>query len=146
MTIHTLSFPTFGSTCSVSDLVEPHNCMDGQYQVVSYHLTQFLYSSNQNHWSYEFCLDATRGAVECWWWALCLLAVRGHVFVVINGTWLWLQDAYISTIYITPMHVLFKWSVISYLVGVHTSRAKYRYFIHTRILCGTCMVVIHSSW
>jgi len=42
MKIHTLSFPTFGLTLSVSDVVDP------QRQVVSCLLTQFLCSSNQN--------------------------------------------------------------------------------------------------
>jgi len=42
MKIHTLSFPTFGLTRSVRDFVDP------QRRVVSYHLTWFLRSSNQN--------------------------------------------------------------------------------------------------
>ena len=46
--IHTLSFPTFGLTRSVQDFLDPCNCMDPQHRVVSYLLTQFLRSSNQN--------------------------------------------------------------------------------------------------
>jgi len=42
MKIHTLSFPTFGLTRSVRDF------MDAQHRVVSYLLTRFLRSSNQN--------------------------------------------------------------------------------------------------
>ena len=45
MEIHTLSFPTFGLTCSVRDFVDPHNCVDPHRQVVSYLLT-FLRSSS----------------------------------------------------------------------------------------------------
>jgi len=45
MTIHTLSFPTFGLTCSVRDFVDPPNCVDPHCQVVSYLLT-FLRSSS----------------------------------------------------------------------------------------------------
>jgi hypothetical protein len=40
MTIHTLSFPTFGLTCSFRDFVDPHS------QVVLYVLTFFLPSSS----------------------------------------------------------------------------------------------------
>jgi len=48
MKIHTLSFPTFSLTCSVRDFVDPRTCVDTQRRVVSYHLTRFLRSSNQN--------------------------------------------------------------------------------------------------
>ena len=44
MKIRTLSFPTFGLTCSVRDFVDPHNCVDPHGQVVFYLLT-FLRSS-----------------------------------------------------------------------------------------------------
>jgi hypothetical protein len=47
--IHTLSFPTFGLTRSVREVVDPPNCVDPQRQVVSYLLTRFLLSLNQNH-------------------------------------------------------------------------------------------------
>jgi len=46
MKIHTVSFPTFGLTCSVRDFVDPHNCVDPQGRVVSYLLTFFLRSSS----------------------------------------------------------------------------------------------------
>jgi len=45
MKIHTLSFPTFGLTRSVWDLVYPRNCVDPHGRVVSYLLTLFLHSS-----------------------------------------------------------------------------------------------------
>jgi len=48
MKIPTLSFPTFGLTCYVWDFVDPCNCVDPQHRVVSYLLTRFLGSSNQN--------------------------------------------------------------------------------------------------
>jgi len=48
MKIHTLSFPTFGLTRSVR-AVDPRNCVDHQCREVSYILTRFLRSSNQNH-------------------------------------------------------------------------------------------------
>jgi len=51
-----------------------------------------------------------------------------------------LQDAYISGICKTPMHVLFKWSAASSLVGVLVGRAKCGNFVHTWILCGTCVI------
>jgi hypothetical protein len=48
MKIHTQSFPTFGLTRSARDFVAPRNCVDPQRRVVSYLLTRFLRSSNQN--------------------------------------------------------------------------------------------------
>jgi len=42
--LHTPSFPTFGLTCSVRDVVDPCNCMDSQRWVVSCLLTWFLRS------------------------------------------------------------------------------------------------------
>ena len=36
MKIHTLTFPTFGLTQYVPDLVDPHNRLDPQHRVVSY--------------------------------------------------------------------------------------------------------------
>jgi len=71
MRMHTLSYPTFGLTRPFQHFV------DAQRLVVSYLLTQFLCSSNQNL-SYELRLDVARGAAECWWWALCLLAPLFH--------------------------------------------------------------------
>jgi len=47
MKIHTLSFLTFGLTRSVRDVV-PRNCVDHQHRVISYLLTRFLRSPNQN--------------------------------------------------------------------------------------------------
>jgi len=49
MKIYTLSFPTFDLTHSVCDFVVPLNCLDAQRRVVSYPLTWFIHSSNQNH-------------------------------------------------------------------------------------------------
>jgi hypothetical protein len=48
MKIHTLSFPTFRLTRSVRDFLGPRNRVDPQRRVVSYLLTRFLRSSNQN--------------------------------------------------------------------------------------------------
>ena len=48
MKIQTLSFPTFGLTCSVQDSMEPCSCMDPQRQVVSYLPTRFLPCFKQN--------------------------------------------------------------------------------------------------
>jgi len=48
MTIHSLSFPTFGLTCSVWDVVNSGNCVNYQHPVVSYLLTWLLCTSNQN--------------------------------------------------------------------------------------------------
>jgi len=45
MQIHTLSFPTFGLTCSVRDFVDQHNCVDPHGQVVL-HLQTSLRSSS----------------------------------------------------------------------------------------------------
>jgi len=39
----------------------------------------------------------------------------------------------------TPMHVLFKWSAASSLAGVLVGHAKRGSFVHTWILCGTCV-------
>jgi len=78
MKIHTLSFPTFGLTHSVQNFVDPCNCVDLQRQAVSYLLTQFLPSSNQNcpfSWIPFGCHES---GAECWLWALCLLASLFH--------------------------------------------------------------------
>jgi len=77
MKLHTLSFSTFGLTSSVRHFVDWRNCVDPQRLVVAYILTRFLCSSNQNR-SYELSLDVARGAAECWWRALCLLAPLFH--------------------------------------------------------------------
>jgi len=45
MTIHSLSFPTCGLSCSVRDFVDPHNCVDPHGQAVSYLLTFLRCSS-----------------------------------------------------------------------------------------------------
>jgi len=47
--IHTLSFPTFGLTCSFWYVVDPPHCMDPHGWVVSYLLTFFLRSLSYNH-------------------------------------------------------------------------------------------------
>ena len=47
MKIHSLSFPTFGLTHSVGDLVDQRNCLDPQCRVVSYLLTWFRRCSSQ---------------------------------------------------------------------------------------------------
>ena len=48
MIIHTLSYTTFGLTCSVRDVMDPRICVDPQLLEVSYHLTRLVPSSNQN--------------------------------------------------------------------------------------------------
>ena len=56
-----------------------------------------------------------------------------------------IQDAYIYSICITPMHVNIQ-VVSNMLQGrVHVGRAKCEYFVHTRILCVTCVVITHGS-
>ena len=55
MKIHTLSFPTFGLTRSVRDIVDPRNWVDPHGCVVSYLLT-FLCSSGLN-------VEGTRGEI-----------------------------------------------------------------------------------
>ena len=44
MTIHTLSFPTFGLTRSVRDIVDPHNCVGSSTpgSIISSHPTPML--------------------------------------------------------------------------------------------------------
>jgi len=65
MKIHTLSFPTCGLTCSFQDFVDPCNCVDPQQRVVSYLLTRFRRSSNQNccFWSIPFGCQERCGGV-----------------------------------------------------------------------------------
>jgi len=74
MKIHTLSFPTFVLTRSVQDFMDRHNCVDPQRQVVLYHVTRFVHSSNQNCSCWWIPFGCRQIAAECWWWALCLLA------------------------------------------------------------------------
>jgi len=66
MKIHTLSFTTCGLTRSVRDCVDPPNCMDPQCRVVSYLLTQYLCSSNQNRsflWIPFWCPERCAGVL-----------------------------------------------------------------------------------
>ena len=66
MNIHTLSFPTFGLTCSVWDFVDACNCVDPQSQAVSYLLIQLLPSSNQKHsfwWILVRCCERWGGVL-----------------------------------------------------------------------------------
>jgi hypothetical protein len=85
-------------------------------------------------------------------WKLCTLLWKPlyHISTAVvlssdNDTWLWILYAYISMICITPMHVLLKWPVTCSVAGVHVSHAKYGYIVRTRILCGTCMVIMLGS-
>jgi len=68
MKIHILSFPTFGLTYSVGDIVKPRNCIDPQHRIVLYLLTQFRCSSNQNR-SFSWIL------LECHEWSGRVLIV-----------------------------------------------------------------------
>jgi len=56
-----------------------------------------------------------------------------------------IQDAYIYSICITPMHVNIQ--VVSNMLqgGVHVGRAKCEYFVHSRILCGTCVIITQGG-
>jgi len=65
MTIHTLSFPTFGLTCSVRDIMDPCHCMDPQRRVVLYLLTWLLRTTKQHRsfWSILFGCCETRGGM-----------------------------------------------------------------------------------
>jgi len=72
-------------------------------------------------------------------------SVRGCLLAAIMILELRLQDAYISVICKTSMHVIFKWSAASSLAGVLVGRAKRGCFVHTWILCGTCVVIMHGS-
>jgi hypothetical protein len=66
MIIYTLSLPTFGLPHSVPDVVCPHNCVHSQCRVLSYLLTQFLCSVNQNcsfSWSPYGCWERCGGVL-----------------------------------------------------------------------------------
>jgi len=58
--------------------VDPRNGTDRHNQVVSYLLTIFLQSLRRNSSFSTLFWNARRGAAECWWWALCLLAPPFH--------------------------------------------------------------------
>jgi len=53
-----------------------------------------------------------------------LVHVRGCLLTAITIVELWLRNAYISEICITPMHIIFNWSATCSLAGVHVGRAK----------------------
>jgi len=49
MKIHSEFFRTVVLTCSVWDFMDRLNCVDPEWQVVSYNFTQFLHTLNHNH-------------------------------------------------------------------------------------------------
>jgi len=64
--IDTLSFRTFGLTCSFQNLAVAHNCVDHQSRIVSYLLTLFIHSSRLNctfSWIQLGCHNRCHGVV-----------------------------------------------------------------------------------